>query len=81
MCLPCLLVLKVAASFYGKIDIITLSLIVTHLIIINHLSTFYSTLKVKVTLYSTLKVVMKPFDIKQKKLLSRKQDLALIKLI
>ena len=63
MCSPCLLVQKVAVSFYGQyseIEIITISYFVACLI--NDLLTvsIYS-------FYSILKVVMKPFDINQNK--------------
>ena len=60
MCLPCPLILKVAVRFYGKIETMVSLYFVAHLI--NHLSTVSID-----SFYSTLNVVMKPFDINQRK--------------
>ena len=72
MALSCLLVQKVAASFYGGIELLSSFYFVAPLI--NHLSTMYVD-----TLYSTLKVVTKPKL--EKGCLSKQQKLASIKLI
>ena len=58
MCLPCLLVQKVTVSFYGDIEIIV--------IIVANLTNYLSTVSID-SLYSTLKVISKPFDINEKK--------------
>ena len=60
LCLPCLLMLKVAVSFYGKIKTIVSLYVITCLN--NHLST-----ESIGSFYSSLHVVTKPFNKNQRK--------------